>query len=51
MPTPLRRAGEKLVEDGAFDDGRITDHPFTTEHGPFGGVVMSSWQFSANKFS
>ena len=39
-----------MVEDAAFDDGRIADYAFTTEHGPFGGIVMSSWQFSANKF-
>jgi len=39
-----------MAEDGAFDDGRIADYAFTTEHGPFGGVVMSGWQFSANRF-
>jgi propionate CoA-transferase len=39
-----------MVEDAAFDNGRIADYAFTTEHGPFGGIVMSSWQFSANKF-
>jgi propionate CoA-transferase len=33
-----------MAEDGVLDD----DHLFTTEHGPFGGVVMSDWQFSAN---
>ena len=37
-----------MAEDGLFDDGRIDDYQFTTEHGPFGGVVMSGWQFSAN---
>jgi propionate CoA-transferase len=37
-----------LAEDGALDDGRLRDYTFTTEHGPFGGVVMSGWQFSAN---
>jgi propionate CoA-transferase len=37
-----------MDEDGAFDDGRIRDYTFTTEHGPFGGLVMSGWQFSAN---
>ncbi len=31
-----------------LDDGRLDDYVFTTEHGPFGGVVMSGWQFSAN---
>jgi propionate CoA-transferase len=25
------------------------DYAFTTEHGPFGGLVMSNWQFSANR--
>jgi len=37
-----------MAEAGLFDDGRIDDYQFTTEHGPFGGVVMSGWQFSAN---
>ena len=37
-----------LAEDGALDDGRLGDYIFTTEHGPFGGAVMSGWQFSAN---
>lgn len=39
-----------LLEDGALDNGRHLDYQFTTEHGPFGGLVMSGWQFSANKF-
>lgn len=39
-----------MMEDGLFDDGRLLDYRFTTEHGPFGGVVMSGWQFSANKY-
>ncbi len=33
-----------LAEDGGLDDA----HRFTTEHGSFGGAVMSGWQFSAN---
>jgi len=37
-----------MAEDGRFDAGAIDDYRFTTEHGPFGGVVMSGWQFSAN---
>jgi propionate CoA-transferase len=37
-----------MAEDCLFDDGRIGDYQFTTEHGPFGGIVMSGWQFSAN---
>jgi propionate CoA-transferase len=38
-----------MAEQGAFDNGRIGDYVFTTEHGPFGGLVMSNWQFSANR--
>ena len=38
-----------MAEQGAFDNGRIEDYAFTTEHGPFGGLVMSNWQFSANR--
>lgn len=37
-----------MAEQGLFDDGRLADYWFTTEHGSFGGVVMSGWQFSAN---
>jgi propionate CoA-transferase len=37
-----------MAEAGLFDDGHIGDYQFTTEHGPFGGIVMSGWQFSAN---
>jgi propionate CoA-transferase len=39
-----------LLEDGKFEDGQYRDYQFTTEHGPFGGLVMSGWQFSANKY-
>lgn len=39
-----------LLEDGAFKDGGFKNYIFTTEHGPFGGLVMSGWQFSANKY-
>jgi propionate CoA-transferase len=39
-----------MDEEGLFDDGRINDYYFTTEHGPFGGLVMSGWQFSANQW-
>lgn len=39
-----------MMEDGAFDGDGLLDYRFTTEHGPFGGVVMSGWQFSANKY-
>jgi propionate CoA-transferase len=37
-----------MAEAGLFDDDRLDGYQFTTEHGPFGGVVMSGWQFSAN---
>lgn len=39
-----------LLEDGLLANGRHRDYQFTTEHGPFGGLVMSGWQFSANKY-
>jgi propionate CoA-transferase len=39
-----------LMEEGRFADGAFRDYQFTTEHGPFGGLVMSGWQFSANKY-
>jgi len=38
-----------MAEEGAFDNGGIDNYAFTTEHGPFGGLVMSNWQFSANR--
>lgn len=37
-----------MAEQGLFDHGAINDYWFTTEHGSYGGVVMSGWQFSAN---
>ncbi len=37
-----------MNEQGLFDNGQIDDYYFTTEHGSYGGVVMSNWQFSAN---
>lgn len=39
-----------MLEDGVFADGGLQKYSFTTEHGPFGGIVMSGWQFSANKY-
>ena len=39
-----------MAEDGLFDDGRIYDYFLNTEHGSFGGLVMSGWQFSANLY-
>ncbi|WP_439410046.1 CoA-transferase [Bradyrhizobium sp. DASA03076] len=37
-----------MAERGILDDGNLKDYWFTTEHGSYGGVVMSDWQFSAN---
>lgn len=37
-----------MAEQGLFEDGGLADYWFTTEHGSYGGVVMSGWQFSAN---
>ncbi|OZA92395.1 MAG: propionate CoA-transferase [Azorhizobium sp. 39-67-5] len=39
-----------LAEQGRFADGGIDRFLHTTEHGAFGGIVMSGWQFSANLF-
>lgn len=37
-----------MWEDGLFEKDGIDDYWMTTEHGTFGGLVMSGWQFSAN---
>ncbi|RWP99098.1 CoA-transferase [Mesorhizobium sp.] len=37
-----------MAENGKFDNGAGHEYWFTTEHGSYGGVVMSGWQFSAN---
>jgi propionate CoA-transferase len=37
-----------MNEQGLFGEGAMKDWWFTTEHGSYGGVVMSGWQFSAN---
>ncbi len=37
-----------MAEQGLFDDDQLYDYCFTTEHGPYGGVVMPGWVFSAN---
>ncbi len=37
-----------MAENGLFDGSGARDYWFTTEHGSYGGVVMSGWQFSAN---
>ncbi|PWE53386.1 propionate CoA-transferase [Metarhizobium album] len=37
-----------MAEEGMLDDPSGHDYWFTTEHGSYGGVVMSGWQFSAN---
>jgi len=39
-----------MMEDGLFDEGGLDHYPHITEHGAFGGIVMSGWQFSANMF-
>jgi propionate CoA-transferase len=37
-----------MAESGRLHAGNARDYWFTTEHGSFGGIVMSGWQFSAN---
>lgn len=37
-----------MAEYGMLTGDNANDYWFTTEHGSFGGVVMSGWQFSAN---
>lgn len=37
-----------MAEQGIFANGGLRDYWFTTEHGSYGGIVMSGWQFSAN---
>lgn len=37
-----------MAEQGKFSAGELQDYWFTTEHGSYGGIVMSGWQFSAN---
>ncbi len=37
-----------MAEYGMLTGNNANDYWFTTEHGSFGGVVMSGWQFSAN---
>ncbi len=37
-----------MAEYGMLTPANVNDYWFTTEHGSFGGVVMSGWQFSAN---
>lgn len=39
-----------LADGGKFNDGGIRRYRHTTEHGVFGGIVMSGWQFSANLY-
>jgi propionate CoA-transferase len=39
-----------LVEEGKFNEDTVYDYLFTTEHGSYGGLVMSGWQFSANLY-
>jgi propionate CoA-transferase len=37
-----------MAEDGVLTERTMGDYRFTTEHGSYGGVVMTGWQFSAN---
>jgi propionate CoA-transferase len=37
-----------MAEQGIFEGDGLKDYWFTTEHGSYGGIVMSGWQFSAN---
>ncbi|MGB3289476.1 MAG: CoA-transferase [Burkholderiaceae bacterium] len=37
-----------MVEDGVLNERSMRDYRFTTEHGSYGGVVMTGWQFSTN---
>jgi|Laugrefabdmm15dn_1035133.scaffolds.fasta_scaffold21846_2 propionate CoA-transferase len=37
-----------MAEYGMLTGKNVNDYWFTTEHGSFGGIVMSGWQFSAN---
>jgi propionate CoA-transferase len=39
-----------MAEQGLFDNDGLWRYPHVTEHGVFGGVVMSGWQFSANLY-
>ena len=39
-----------MAEQGLFDNDGLWRYPHITEHGVFGGVVMSGWQFSANLY-
>lgn len=37
-----------FATEGKFDGDGIYEYPATTEHGSYGGIVTSGWQFSAN---
>lgn len=37
-----------MAEQGLFENDGLWRYPHITEHGVFGGIVMSGWQFSAN---
>ena len=37
-----------MAEEGTLNEANLADYWFTTEHGSYGGLVMSGWQFSAN---
>ena len=40
-----------MAELGLFDNGRLSNYSFTTEHGPYGGIVMPGRNFSANQYA
>lgn len=39
-----------MMERGDFRNNGLLRYSFTTEHGPFGGLVMGGWEFSANRY-
>lgn len=39
-----------MTERGDFRNNGLLQYNFTTEHGPFGGLVMGGWEFSANRY-
>ena len=40
-----------MAEQGLFDNGQLSKYNFTTEHGPYGGIVMAGMNFSANQYA
>jgi propionate CoA-transferase len=37
-----------MIDDGVLNAESVAEYRFTTEHGSYGGVVMTGWQFSGN---